>query len=167
MTARRLLRLYPRAWRERYGNEFLELLGAEPLQLQQIIDILSGAIDARFSADVRGVTRAHAIDSGGTTMIRALSICARNEARYTKRDGIIGAAIMLLGALLFTIAGVAMRRNGLETAGDMLMTSGYLVSMLVSMPYWLLKGQPRTAQLVFIGGTATIVLAINVLAAMF
>ena len=60
MKASQLLRLYPRAWRERYGDEFAALAGDAPLGASQIIDIVSGAIDARFSRDVRGSVRRQA-----------------------------------------------------------------------------------------------------------
>ena len=49
-SAERLLRLYPRAWRERFGEEFLETAGPGKLRFQQVIDIVSGAIDAWLSA---------------------------------------------------------------------------------------------------------------------
>jgi hypothetical protein len=43
-----LLSLYPRAWRERYEDEFLALLEARPPDTHDRIDIVRGAIDARL-----------------------------------------------------------------------------------------------------------------------
>lgn len=43
-----LLNLYPRAWRERYEDEFLALLEARPPDVHDGIDIIRGAIDARL-----------------------------------------------------------------------------------------------------------------------
>src|SRR4029450_3771169 len=57
MTAPQLRRLSPRAWQERYGEEFLATVGDGALRFQQVIDIVSGAIDARFSSDGRRGTR--------------------------------------------------------------------------------------------------------------
>ena len=48
-----LVRLYPRAWRERYEAEFLELLEARPPTLGDRFDILRGALDARLHPQVR------------------------------------------------------------------------------------------------------------------
>ena len=45
MTAQQLVRLYPRAWRERYGDEFVETVGRKALNPQQVIDIIGGALD--------------------------------------------------------------------------------------------------------------------------
>lgn len=42
-----LLRLYPQAWRRRYGAEFAALLAERPLTLPVIVDVLRGALDAR------------------------------------------------------------------------------------------------------------------------
>ena len=96
-SADRLLRLYPRAWRERYGDEFLATAGRAPLNLQQVIDIVSGAIDAWLSADVRNATRPfHAMSSGGRSMtLSSLIACELRSNRYTKRDSLIGAGVMI------------------------------------------------------------------------
>jgi len=44
----RLLKLYPRAWRERYGDEFAELLAQEQFRLGLILDVMGGALDAHL-----------------------------------------------------------------------------------------------------------------------
>lgn len=44
----RLIRLYPAAWRARYGAEFNELLDHRPLTLNDRIDLVRGAIDAHL-----------------------------------------------------------------------------------------------------------------------
>jgi hypothetical protein len=156
MTTQRLLRLYPRAWRDRYEDEFLETAGSGPLQLQQVIDIVSGAIDAWLSADVRGATRAAAQDTGGATMVKSVSICEKNQTRYTKRDGLIGAAMIIGGSLLSVLLGTMLKRNGYDSAAESLMSMGWLVAMNLSMPLWLTKGQPRSAQLALTGVTTAI-----------
>jgi hypothetical protein len=48
-----LVRLYPRAWRDRYGEEFLALLEARPPTAGDRFDILRGAVDARLHPQVR------------------------------------------------------------------------------------------------------------------
>lgn len=47
-----LLRAYPRAWRERYGDELEYLLHAERYGLRAAIDILSAALRERWSPSV-------------------------------------------------------------------------------------------------------------------
>ncbi len=42
-----LVRLYPRAWRRRYEEEFVALLEEQPLTLGVVFDVVRGALDAR------------------------------------------------------------------------------------------------------------------------
>lgn len=49
-----LVRLYPRAWRERYEAEFLGILEARPPSPRDRLDIVRGAIDARLHAETPG-----------------------------------------------------------------------------------------------------------------
>lgn len=56
MTA--LLRLYPRDWRERYGEEFLALLEERPPDALDHVDIVRGAIDARVHPQQRPASAA-------------------------------------------------------------------------------------------------------------
>jgi hypothetical protein len=46
MRPDRLVRLYPSAWRTRYGDEFLALLEARPARGRDLVDIAAGALDA-------------------------------------------------------------------------------------------------------------------------
>ena len=165
LSADRLLRLYPRAWRQRYGEEFLAMLGPERLQLQQVIDILSGAIDAWLSADVRGATRVASATGG--SMVKAIGVCERNQQRYTPRDGLIGAAIMIAGSALLAGLGTALRWNGFQSAGEMVLNMSFLVSLTLSMPFWLMKHQPWKAQVVIVGGTLAMLAAISLFALMW
>ena len=48
MSGSRYVGLYPRAWRERYGDELLEVLEQERLGLRTRLDLVRGALDARL-----------------------------------------------------------------------------------------------------------------------
>jgi hypothetical protein len=54
-----LIRCYPAAWRERYGDEFASILEERPLGPFDVVDILLGALDARLRLRDRraGVTQ--------------------------------------------------------------------------------------------------------------
>jgi len=54
-----LARLYPRAWRRRYGAEFAALLEQQPLTPGLVLDVVRGALDARMRA--RRQQRTHAV----------------------------------------------------------------------------------------------------------
>jgi hypothetical protein len=165
MTAERLLRLYPRAWRERYGDEFLAITGEGRLGPQQTIDIVSGAIDAWLSADVRNATRAAgAAPSGGTMSMKTLVICDRPSLRYTTRDGVIGAGVMLISTLLLVLLGFSAKAGGPPPAGEMLINLAFPASLVLSMPFWLMKGQPWKAQVAIVAGTLAMLVAIGAIA---
>ena len=53
-----ILRLYPRAWRERYGDEIAALLEERPASLLDQLDLIRGALDARLHPQVTGADAA-------------------------------------------------------------------------------------------------------------
>ena len=168
MTAERLLRLYPRPWRDRYGDVFLATAGPGRLSAQQVIDIASGAIDAWLSSDVRNATRAiGTATSGGRTMTVRTMICRKSEVRYTTRDGLIGAGVMLAGTIGLVVMAIVLREAGWLVAGEMARSLAFPVSMAISMPFWMMKGQPRKAQWVIVGGIVAFLVVIGYLATRF
>ena len=54
MKPQTLLRLYPRAWRERYGDEFVALLEKEGTPPRVVLNVFAGAFDAWVSPGSRG-----------------------------------------------------------------------------------------------------------------
>jgi hypothetical protein len=170
MTADRLLRLYTRAWRDRYGDEFLETAGEERLHPQQVIDIVAGAIDAWLSPRVRRITRPVAASphtsNGGTMLSHILKAdCRASRFRYTKRDALIGAGVMLASTFLCSIGGVIARRNGMPVLSEFLLGIAFPGSLMLSMPFTFMKGQPWRAQVAIVGGTMSILMLLTYLAA--
>jgi len=56
-VARALLRLYPRAWRERYGEEILGLIDETGLSCRSAVNVVAGAVAQRARALVAWRTR--------------------------------------------------------------------------------------------------------------
>ncbi len=52
LAVRGLLRLYPRRWRARYGEELTGMFASTPLSLSLAIDLIAGAIDARMHPEL-------------------------------------------------------------------------------------------------------------------
>jgi hypothetical protein len=52
MKSRWLLRLYPRVWRDRYGEEFLSLVESRPLGVAQILDIVRSSFSEHLRSGV-------------------------------------------------------------------------------------------------------------------
>ena len=112
---RLMIRLYPPAWRERYGDEFEAVLDERPLGPFDVADIMLGAIDARLHMR----SRAAAIDPG-----RGVAMSLR-----------IGGVAAILGAL-FWMVGLALwsvRPAPLGAAGPPLLLVAGCVALLVAV----------------------------------
>jgi hypothetical protein len=150
MTASSLIRLYPPSWRRRYGEEFLATVGNGALQVQQVIDIVAGAIDAWLSSDVRRTSR-HSQEGRPVMSDTLRAACAGTKLRFTTRDSFIGAGVMIGCTILFLVIGIVARRNGWPISGEILKSLAFPGSLMLSMPFTFLKGQPWRAQAVIIG----------------
>ena len=96
-------------------------------------------------------------------MLKSLMACERAQGRYTNRDGLIGAGVMIVATLVLMLAAVAARRAGWPETGKVVVALSSPVSFTLSMPFWLMKGQPWKAQVVIVGGTLALLLAIGYL----
>lgn len=75
-----LIRLYPRAWRRRYGAEFATLLAQRPRTVATALDVVRGALDAH-----------------GMVIRREASM---RTWRWRTTPAVVGLLILLLGAAL-------------------------------------------------------------------
>jgi hypothetical protein len=153
-----LLRLYPRGWRERYGDEFLALAGDRALSPTQVIDVVSGAIDAWLSADVRRHTSTRPVPEGGTMVFKAFA-CDRTGV--TPADGLIGAGIMIALAVVSKLIAAAALHDGYAAVALGVKELSFPISFTASMPFWLMKGQPWKAQVVIVGTTLALLVALS------
>ena len=73
----RLIRLYPRAWRDRYEDEFLAVLEGVPSSRSVSIDVARGALDAHLHpAEPSSVPGLAAVVGGGLWLLGAAQIAA-------------------------------------------------------------------------------------------
>src|SRR5262245_15152746 len=136
------MQLYPRAWRERYGEEFAEFVGNRTLSAQQIVNIVGGALDAWTSPSVRASVRGSLAGSstGGANMIHELKLkCATRSANYTTKDALIGAGVLIAVTFVVLELGIVANRSGYHTVGETLKGLAFPASMLLSMPFYLTK----------------------------
>lgn len=163
MTGRQLLRLYPAAWRERYGDEFLEVAGDEPLDLQGVIDVVSGAIDARLSGRVRPAGVAVKGQTGGV-MLRVLKNgCRTNGLRMSIRDSLLAGGIIIGVTLLAVAVSFQLREAGHGVVAETIMGLAMPFSLTATFPLTFMKGQPWRAQVVIVGGTLAMLTLIGYL----
>jgi hypothetical protein len=110
-----LLRLYPRPWRDRYGEEFEALLADRPPSVRHRVDIVRGALDAHRHPQLVDPDRVTdrwwqvPLVGLGLFAIGVLLLAAapeRYDAYGSYRDGGI-ALVPMFGAIALLIAGIA------------------------------------------------------------
>lgn len=103
LKPRTLLRLYPAAWRARYGDEFVALLEKEGTSPQVVLDVAVGALDAWIAPRLNGSQQAVA---DGPIGPRILLRYPPGEYGWT-RGKALRMRLALFSGLLLTILLVA------------------------------------------------------------
>src|ERR1043165_7644586 len=97
-------------------------------------------------------------------MIQELKLkCATTSPRYTTRDGLISAGVLLAATLVLLTAGIWLNRNGYHETGEAVKGLAFPIATLVSMPFAILKGQSRRVQTFFILVPTAILIGIGYL----
>ena len=94
------------------------------------------------------------------------SLTCSTPPRITRRDAVIGAAVMIGMTILFTAAGLAARARGWDAAREVLLGLSFPAALTVSLPFWMMPGVSRRAQVCLVGVTLAILTAIGVVAAL-
>lgn len=90
----RLLRLYPAAWRDRYGDELTDLLAENPPSVGDMIDLARGALDAHMHRSMVPATAA----AGGSVPLPSDVPVARRRIPVGAFLGTLSAGLFLLTA---------------------------------------------------------------------
>ena len=134
------------------------MFGDAPLRMSQTINIISGAVDARFSSDVRASTAAASATSGGHTVIETLRrSCAVKTPPLSTRDHLISAGIIILGSLVLSVVGIVFRRTGSPLTGEFFKSFAFPASLLLSSHATYMKHQSWKAQVIVLEGTMAFV----------
>lgn len=149
-AAARLVALYPAAWRVRYGDEFSELLAAQPLTLSLLADVATGAIDAHLHR-APAAAGAH----GDTMTSRLMARCAAHDTQLTPQEEWRASGVMIGSSLafagLYIWASMAFGDHKLVQAFGAM---AFPAALLVTAPFSYLKGASRRAQVVVMSGMA-------------
>jgi hypothetical protein len=140
-----LLRLYPRAWRERYGAEMEEVLAGQSLSLRTFADVVAGAIDAH--ANRQWVPAVDVANTQGEKTMSQLSWCEMEGV--TARDQRRSAAWMIGGSIVLTsLALVLVRVMGQNSLSEGLIYSAFPASLMLSSECTYLKRYSRRSRTV-------------------
>ncbi|MBA2302796.1 MAG: hypothetical protein H0W08_09200 [Acidobacteria bacterium] len=151
-----LIRLYPRAWRQRYGEEMRDLLAMRRLSMRTLADLIAGAVDARVSRQPTPAERS-GNTQGVDIMVKAFR-CAPQGASV--QDQWRSGAWLVGGSLVFTLVGIALQlRIGSNSFSEGLLYSAFPASLMLSSECTYLKRYSTSARTVMsIGGAVAIIL---------
>ena len=151
-----LLRLYPRAWRRRYGSEMQALLAKGDLSLRTVADVVAGAIDARFNPQMMTMNRT-AVTDGDQTMTRAFRC---SVAGASKSEQWRSAAWMAGGSLVLTLIGILVQiQVGKNSFSEGMLYAAFPASLMLSSECTYLKRYSSRARIVMsVGGALVVVL---------
>lgn len=103
---RRLLTLYPRAWRERYGEEFEGLLEQERITPLLLLNVVGGALDARIRLRRLGAPPLVAV---AAVQLRGVSMLS--SSRFRKVGIYTGIGVFAAAMLVLFVAAVVYAVN--------------------------------------------------------
>lgn len=132
----RWLRLFPRDWRERYGDELLQVLEARPVDWRIRLDLVRGALDAHLNPRVPPAVGLVAplvagvawIGAGAATLVEPVPPDWPGYLAWTLPLGLIGAIAVL--RLVLTVG----RRSGLTAPA---VTAGATLFALAGHLLWI------------------------------
>jgi hypothetical protein len=154
-----ILKLYPREWQRRYGDEIAEVVAAQPNSIQLTVDLIGGAIDAHLKpqAFARRLEEAEDTTKGGHDMASRLWGCG-SKSPMSRKEAMIGASITLGTALLVAGALMLIDHPATETI-VLVMTPGVLV---VGSQWMYSRGHSTLARIGLVGGPFVILFLIGV-----
>jgi hypothetical protein len=145
------LKLYPREWRARYGDELIELVGDRALSIGTAVNLIAGAIDARFTTEKK------------MPSILRTACLTRNDLTTTA-DGMRAAAVMIISSLAFLGAGMVANRSGWHQTSEFLKGLSFPFSLALMSHYLYLRKQSPIAKWIITGGTIAFLFIISVVA---
>jgi hypothetical protein len=154
-----LVRRYPAAWRERYGEEFAAVLENQPVSLGLLMDVIGGAVDARLHPQSQILQTSKV--KGDDTMTNAmLQRCAAGGPKLSPRDQRIAGTFMILSALIIAGAYVALTKiyHSIPAVQALGYTSFPALSLIYTQAAYLRKRSVLTQVLICVSGLTALYL---------
>jgi hypothetical protein len=159
-----LLRLYPRLWRRRYGDEVALMLAEQGFSLATSVDLIAGAIDVWLHPSATMAVAAAGSDVKEKTMtsgIAKLNCAALLSPNVTKADQWRALGMTIGLTVVLSLAWMALHvRTHDNPYVDSLSMMPIVTSWLFGMRYTYLKDRGWAVQAAFIGGFSAVVAAI-------
>jgi hypothetical protein len=146
-----MVRLYPAAWRERYGKEFAKIIADQRLSLGMIIDVLAGAVDAHLHPQVR--SKQTESTKGDAMTDAMMKRCEAGGPVLSREEQWIAGIGMLASTLILSTAYIVLKKIYHDTPAVEGLGYTLLPGMLVfyaQMAY--LRKRTASTQMLLVGG---------------
>lgn len=149
-----ILRLYPRAWQQRYGEEMAAHLEHEPHSFGLLLDLLAGAFDAQMNPEW---TPAASTPGEGESMEMTSASCGRS----IWRDGRSRPSGWLIVAwsLILTLVSLALTKTE-PILAEVTLYSAFPLAMVFAQVPMFSKGCSKASKALVLGGQALLIIAI-------
>jgi hypothetical protein len=158
-----LLRLYPAAWRKRYGEEFAEVLAGQRASIGLVLDVIAGAIDARMYPQIRQSDlqqdNFQDIKRGDRMTFAMLQRCSVGGPKLSPSERKVASRLAIFSALGMAILYLVLTKiyRGAPAVQAVLYTS--ICSGFAYEQAAYLKNRPRSVRaLILVGEVATVYL---------
>ena len=94
-------------------------------------------------------------------MLKSLLTCQSTDVRAPIRDALVGAVVMIVTSVTFSQLGHLAQRQGWPRASHTFESNAFIVSFILSMPFWLMRGTSRSAQIIIVAVTMTLLVTIG------
>lgn len=158
-----LIRLYPRAWRVRYGDEMAQLIADQPKTIRLAFDLIAGAIDARLHPQLSAGATDAPVSKGETVVTKLLTACHPHEitsAEYRRSVAWLFGMTIVLSGIYIALKRAIGDNPFIEAFG----VSTFPVAVLASSWETYFKRYSRAARLAIIGGLGAIVFLMSLAA---
>ena len=99
-----LVKLYPPAWRRRYGRELTQLIATQPMSVTTAIDLVAGAIDAWMRPQSSAAVSVTSGTEGATMLAKMMQLrCAGHGPTVTSADVWKSLMVTLGGTVVLTL----------------------------------------------------------------
>jgi hypothetical protein len=104
-----MLRLYPAAWRERYGEEFAAVLDSQRPSVGIVLDVLAGAVDAHVHPQIHS-SRSKSLPGEDTMTLAMLQRCAVGGPKLSPQDRRAAEKSMIISSLIMAALYMALTK---------------------------------------------------------
>jgi hypothetical protein len=159
-----LVRLYPRRWREKYGEEMEHVLADQPVTLRLIVDVLAGAVDAHINPQVSSKATNAPDARGGTAVTKLLTHCQPQD--ITASDYSRSVVVLFGTTIVLAMLHIQLKRAlGDHPFVDAFGASTFPIAVLASSWGTYFKRYSLAAKLSFVLGLGALVFLISLSAA--